>query len=146
MINSHYDLVKMRFAIPEDEFRGNNAEWLWVSPCGNGLFSVDSIPFEVFGISADDIVSGYIYNGYLNFGKIIHQSGNRTIRLKLFGIEIGELLSELGIGEIEYEGSKLESSPFYSCNIPSSIEYGPIKLILDDLEASGKIEYEEANV
>jgi hypothetical protein len=136
----------MRFPIPDDEFRGTDAEWLWVRSLSDGNYAVDSIPFDLMGISADDIVSGYLEDGYLNFGGIVSQSGNRTIRLKLFSSSIKEVLADLNISDAEYEGTQSGPKPMYACNLPPTVDYDDLRARLDKLEKCGVLEYEEANV
>jgi hypothetical protein len=137
--------VKMRFSVPEDEQRGAVAEWLWVLPSDDGYFTVDSIPFDIMGVSVGDEVSGFVENGHLNFGAVIQQSGNRTVRLKLHNSSLDEVLKILHLEQVDYEGSQVNGA-MYAINIPAFVSYGEVKRRLDLLESDGILEYEEANV
>lgn len=137
--------IKMRFDMPEDQGYQSSAEWLWVKPLPDGSFIVDSIPFEMMGVSADDIVSGYVENGHLNFKGIVQQSGNRTIRVKFKDGAEDQVIERLGLKGVEFEGSTAGRYPLYAFNLPKDLKYGPIKAKLDAMEATGSIEYEEGN-
>jgi len=137
--------IKMRFGMPEEQGYESSAEWLWVKPLPDGLFMVDSIPFEMMGVSADDIVSGYVDNGHLNFKKVVKQSGNRTIRIKFKDGQEDQLIERLGLKGVEFEGSTTGRHPLYAFNLPKGVQYGPIKEKMDAMENTGSIEYEEGN-
>ncbi len=137
--------IKMRFDMPEEQGYEASAEWLWVKPLPDGLFMIDSIPFEMMGVSADDIVSGYVDNGHLNFKEVVRQSGNRTIRIKFKDGQEDQIIERLGLKGVEFEGSTTGRYPLYAFNLLKDVQYEPIKEKMDAMEASGSIEYEEGN-
>jgi hypothetical protein len=139
-------LTKMRFNMLEDEGYDATAEWLWVMPLPDGLFSVDSIPFEMMGISVDDHVSGHFENGHLNFDRVVQQSGNRTIRIKFKHGHQEEIVNELGLEGVEFEGSLRGDYPLYAFNLSRDFDYALVRDTMDAMEATGLIEYEEGNV
>lgn len=138
--------VKMKFLVDDEYFRGVDAEWLWVIPNGDGTFTVDSVPFEIMGISAGDIVSGEVSDGAMQFAKVVHQSGNRTLRIKLNSVSIEDVRLALSIQSSDYEHSNKSKKPLYAINVPACRDYSELKMILDEMERRGEIEYEEANV
>jgi hypothetical protein len=138
-------LTKMRFDMSESQGYESSAEWLWVKSLPDGSYVVDSIPFEMMGVSADDVVSGFTENGHLNFKGILKQSGNRTIRIKFRAGQVEQIIEELGLKGVEFEGSQLGNHPLYAFNVPSSMEYTSLKAKMTAMEASGKIEFEEGN-
>jgi len=140
--------IKMRFEIPPEDRRDVVAEWLWVIHKYRDEFTVDSIPFDVFGISADDVVCGSLIDGNLVFEKIKEKSGNRTIRIKLKEgnhERFIKLISDANIPHVEFEGSKSGVFPMYAINIRPNVDIERLKRFLDDQESKGYIEYEEAD-
>jgi len=81
---AHVQLAKVRFILDEsDAAMGVEAENLWARRLGEDMFKIDNIPFYVYGISNEDIVSA-VRNGLVfDFQNVIRRGGHSTYRVLL---------------------------------------------------------------
>lgn len=75
--------AKIEFELEQDEdgYPPLRCERLWATLQSDGLYCIDSIPFFVMGISADDVVQAVDIEGALHFRKLVRASGNSTFRI-----------------------------------------------------------------
>jgi hypothetical protein len=74
--------AKVRFRLEEaDAVMGVEAELLWAIPLRRGIFKLDSIPFYVYGISNEDIVSAVTEGAIFEFDEVVSRGGHSTYRV-----------------------------------------------------------------
>lgn len=132
--------IKVSFVYEEEgEYK---IESLWTIKTDE-YYKVDNIPFFIKNVSLGDIVSVEDDDGELFFDDIIETSGHSTIQIVFFdqskAESIEKSLEERGC---HWEGSHIKS--LISVDIPSEVNYEPIKKFLDDLESLKILEYREA--
>src|SRR5262245_1204640 len=71
---------RTNLAINDDEGR---TETVWATDEGQGRFRLDNIPFLVYGLSLNDVVSAQRVDGQLTLDRVIERSGHSTYRLAL---------------------------------------------------------------
>jgi hypothetical protein len=133
---------KIRFTFENTEGQ-SETESLWVFERDAG-YEIDNIPFYVKNVAVGDLVSAERdENGLLWFSKLIKSSGHSTIRI-WFAREddvatVREQLRRLGCSSEVSDIRRL-----VAVDIPPTVEYRGIKMMLDDGEAAGNFDYEEA--
>ena len=126
-----------------DDKEHERIESLWALPIGDN-YKIDNIPFFIQGISCGDIVSSKIINGELFIDSLVEASGNSTIRIVFFDINLlnqtRETLKQLGCD------SELSHLPnLISVNIPAEVNYRTLILpYLKEGQARNNWDYEEA--
>jgi hypothetical protein len=79
---SSSEWVKIRFPLPEeDQAGGVLAETLWAVSLGGGRYRLENIPFYIYGVSAEDVVSAENVDGFLEFREVVSPSGHSTYRV-----------------------------------------------------------------
>ena len=90
-----FRLQKVESNYPPDDW-----EILWGKEIGNGLFSIDSVPFFIRGVSSGDVVSVDQFEDKLCFKKLVHPSGHSTLRVIVFDESevagVREMLKQMG--------------------------------------------------
>ena len=122
-------------------------ETMWALPVEkeNGLYQLDSIPFYGPDIAPDDIFYA-VYDEMeemLTFREVKQRSGSSVIQVVLmkepYGTtELREKLSALGCIS---EGL---NDRYFVVEVPVSVDYHPIRLLLRKLMDEGRIEFAEA--
>jgi hypothetical protein len=113
-----------------------NVETLWAEALGDDLYRLCNSPFYAYGISWQDVIEARCKqeNEFPEFIRIVHKSGNRTLRILLdppanIAPESQEILDELVEMGCDYEGF----NPAYLCvNVPAEVE---LELVCDYLTA-----------
>jgi hypothetical protein len=76
------ELVKIRFFFPEDDRDGGIiSEGMWAFSLGDGRYRLDNIPFFIYDVSIDDIVSAEEVDGILTFRQVLSSGGHSTYRV-----------------------------------------------------------------
>jgi hypothetical protein len=137
--------VKILFELEQDEdgYPPASAETLWATKAGDELFKIDNIPFFVFGIAVDDIVSAAPEEGVFRFKEVAHPSGHSTIRVVVYDPSdvpaVRALFKQLGCS------TELSHLPrLLAVDVPPSVSLDTLKEVLDSGRAQGRWGYEEA--
>lgn len=77
--------VKVRFELNPEDQQGYQVENLWAEPMGSKKFRLLSIPFFVFGVSAEDTVEARSEQDAYVFEKVVGRGGHSTYRIFLRG-------------------------------------------------------------
>lgn len=135
-------------------FQGTNSggilgERMHCIPLGDGTFQVDNSPFHAFGVSLGDKITATEDSDGLIFDSIISRGGHSTYRVRLPSgashqhfLEHWAAMEELGCS---YEGSSLDNRRLYAIDIPPGVDVASIYRLLEDGEANGAWEFEEAH-
>lgn len=134
--------VKIRFRFTDSA--GNaEVETLWALPHTGG-HELDNIPFYVKDLALHDLVAATPHPaGTLEFSALIRASGHGTVRL-WFASEgdVPQVRDELKRKGCASEVSDLPR--LVAVDVPPSVPYANVKAYLDEGEAAGKFEYQEA--
>lgn len=109
-----------------------------------GLYKIDSIPFYVPQLACGDIVVAEYDDGeaHLTYRETIEHSGNSTVQVILLKHpenvgSVRELFREMGC---ESEGYCIG---YFVMHIPADLDYMPVKIRLEQLSATGELDYAE---
>ena len=133
---------KLRFAFENAEGQ-SETESLWAYELTTG-YEIDNIPFYAKNVAVGDLVSAeQDEQGLLWFSELIRPSGHSTVRIWFARKDdvpiVREQLRQLGCSS---ELSDLDR--LVAVDIPPSVRYEDVKMVLDDGESAGTFEYEEA--
>lgn len=136
--------AKIEFELEQDEdgYPPLRYERLWATPRPDGLYSIDSIPFFVVGISADDVVEADDIDGALRFRKLVRASGNSTFRVV---VSAASDLEKVRAAIIAH-GARCECNlqmGMLALEIASTQEIRPLLEYLVDERAKGVLDMEE---
>ena len=134
--------VKVRFT-HESSDGGIEVEGMWAIEREGG-HEIDSIPFRVMSVALGDLVeTRQDEDGLLWFTRVIRPSGHSTIQILFRRQEdaapFRAVLSGLGCAS---EGSDLPE--LIAVDVPPSVSYEKLKVVLDAGESEGRFEYQEA--
>ncbi len=144
---SNENLVKILFSFYSDILDEHTNETMWaeVVDIEKGFYKIDNIPFYVPVLASGDIVLAEFDKdaGMLNYVETIEYSGNSTVHIiitddELEVITLIKLFSELGCPS---EGL---NDRYLAVEIPSDIDYLPIKNRLEIMENDEVISYAES--
>lgn len=117
-------------------------ESLWATKEGE-FYRIKNIPFFAPNLSYDDLVKVELDDNELYFDELVQASGHSTLQIIFFDDDFISIvkshLTELGCS---WEGSHKEK--YISVDIPSSVDYKPVKTFLEGLESQSKLSYKEA--
>lgn len=134
--------VKIRFSFT-DASGNTEIETMWAVTREDG-YELDNIPFYVKELALGDVVSvSTTPEGTLWHSGLVRASGHSTVRL-WFASEIDVIRVR---GELKTLGcpSELSDLPrLVAVDVPPSIAYADVKAYLDQGEAGGTFEYQEA--
>ena len=136
--NNIAEMVKIIFPLERDEdgYPPFTEESLWVKKCEGG-YLIDNVPFFVYDISLDDVVSVKKKKGQLYFHQLLHKSTNSTIRIfckdHFLMEKVRQRLEEKGC-YWEYSNTKSYSS----VNIPIEVA----EEVIEFLDNEEKLSYE----
>ncbi len=139
--NNHSKHVKLLFEV-EREDGSVDIESVWAVPVAEG-YKIDNIPFYAKEVACNDVVSAATdEDGALRYTGLSVASGHSTIRL-WFADEsnvapVREHLRGMGCS------SELDLSRLVAVDVPPSVAYPDVRAYLDEQEAAGIFEYEEA--
>lgn len=138
--------VKILFRFHSDIFDEEMVETMWATVVDrdNGLYKLDNIPFYAPLIASDDIVFAEFddYEQMLTYRRTENYSGNSTVQIVLMDKSkdinsIRETFEKLGcVSEKVNEG-------YFSMEVPVMVDFKPVKLKLDEMEANEIIGYAE---
>jgi hypothetical protein len=75
-------LVKIRFFLPEEDRDGGIvSEGMWATSLGDGRYRLDNIPFFIYDVSYNDLVSAEDVEGILTFRLVVRSGGHSTYRV-----------------------------------------------------------------
>jgi hypothetical protein len=137
--------VKILFELEQDKdgYPPASAETLWAIKSGEGLFKIDNIPFFVFGIAVDDIVSATPEEGVFRFKEVVHPSGHSTVRVVVYEPSdvptVRALFKQLGCS------TELSHLPrLLAVDVPPAVSLDKLKEVLNSGRDQGRWGYEEA--
>jgi len=137
------DLQKILF-VQKTADNTYETESLWCQRDGD-YYIVDNVPFIAKRISLGDTIKAE-YDADENafyFDDFVKVSGNTTVRLYFEDKDIIEETRRQLI-EMGCEGEIFLARKILAVNVPSNIDYRPIKKFLDEGEREGKWTYEES--
>jgi Domain of unknown function (DUF4265) len=145
------DLVKVRFAIEQDEdgWPPVGSEGLWAESLGHARYRLDNTPWFVRGVASDDIVAAIADpDDVLWFTERVEWSGRLTIRVIPFRAgplagslrAVVEIFEELGVSG---EGA-LPAYAIVALDVPADADFAAVKARLRRGEDDGSWSYEEA--
>jgi hypothetical protein len=127
-----------------DDYPPVDWESLWAQRTGDGLYSIDNIPFYLRGISPGDIVSVKEKGGELFFREVEEFSDHSVIRVIVHdGRSVEELRDRMVEFGCDFEGSHIPG--FTAFDLPPSVNFDKVTAFLQDGEDKGFWEYEEAS-
>lgn len=136
------DRLKIRFPFKNSE-GVTETETMWVIPRDTG-YEIDNIPFYVQELALGDIISAEPdADGALWYSKLVQPSGHSTLHLWFVQEKdvapVREFLRQLGCS------SEVSDLPrLVAVDVPPEVPYEKIKEFLDQREATGQLEYQEA--
>lgn len=138
---NHSDHVKILFEV-EKEDGSVDLESVWARPVAKG-YKVDNIPFYAREVACDDVVSATPdEDGTLRYTGLVTASGHSTIRLWFADQanvqDVRTRLRQMGCP------SELDLHRLVAVDVPPSTPYDTVRTYLDEQEAAGVCEYEEA--
>lgn len=117
--------------------------WAAVEDEKEGLYKLKNIPFFVKSYSNEDIVHAELENNRLVVKGLVEESGNSTLQVFCYKEEdvekVRKRLKDFGCAS---ELSHL--SKYFSVDVPSNIDFNPIKEYLTELEQQEVLGYSEA--
>ncbi len=137
------DHVKIRFEVEAASPGSVEVESLWAQPSDDG-YKIDNVPFYVREIALGDVVSvSTESDGTLRFTALVRPSGHSTVRLWFQDpSDVQAIRNELRTYGCESELSELPR--LVAVDIPPSVPYAKVRARLEEGEASGVFEYQEA--
>jgi hypothetical protein len=133
------ELVKIQFYDPDVGY-----ENLWASPSEGDLYTLESVPYFIYGVSLHDLVRARPdQEGRLQFLEVAKASGNRTLRVRPDAFELTDEKGKDLLKKLQGFGCKTEilDPRLIAVNVPSDID---LRRITDFLTSSG-IPWEYAN-
>jgi hypothetical protein len=148
-LTSSGDLVKITFRLPEDDQAGwVETEGLWAKNLGDGRYRIDNVPFFLYGVSLDDIVSAEDVDGLLVFREVISPGGHSTYRVYIPEPDtaVAAGLDER-LAEILALGASLERANrrLIAIDVPPDADIGAIYKMLEAGEDATLWEFEEGH-
>jgi hypothetical protein len=134
------ELVKVQFYDPDIGY-----ENLWTTELGTDRYRKESIPFFIYGVSRDDIVTASPDDeGKLQFGRVLKSSGNRTLRARSENFVDDTRLRQRVTGTLKKRGCDVEElrSRLLAIHVPQKVD---LKAITDYLTDEAKVQWEYGN-
>lgn len=134
--------VKVEF--PFSDSAGNSEiETMW-TVARDGGYELDNIPFHVKELALGDVVSASeSSDGRLRFAGLLEAKRHSTVRLWFASdrdvLRVRDDLKRMGCAS---EGSELPR--LVAVDVPPSVSYATVQAYLDEGEAAGTFEYQEA--
>lgn len=143
--DEQYEKIFFRLEKDEDGYPPDNWETLWAFEIEDGLYTLDSIPFFVRGVSWKDVVSVEREGNELHFTKIVRPSDHSVLRVIVFDeSEIEKTRQNLQQIGCDTEQSHIPG--LLSIDCPPSVEVNRVLEFLASGEQDGRWEYEEASI
>ncbi len=137
--------VKILIRFYSDIFDEEIVETMWaeIIDKNNGLYKIDNIPFYA-PLASDDIVFAEYddIEEVLTFRRTVEYSGNSTIQVVIFEKDkdtnsVRKVFEDLGCSTEKFKEG------YFVIEVLSTMNYQPIKIILDELRDSKVIDYAE---
>ena len=137
---------KILFRFHSEIFDKPMVETMWATPVdqGRGLYKIDNIPFYALHVASGDVVFAEYDDAeqILVFRGVVTYSGNSTIQVVLIDKSkdinaIRDLFKTSGC-----HTEKLNEG-YFAMEIPASVDYKPIKRMLEELKSRAIIAYAE---
>lgn len=142
------EMVKIVFRFFSELFDKEMIETMWCMPLDAelGLYQIDNIPFYAPLLAADDVIFAEkddSEGGMLAFRKVMEASGNSTIHI--VRMEESNSIESL-VNPVLELGCNFEgvNENYLALDVPSDVNYGPIRSILDKLEQEDIIGFAES--
>lgn len=142
------EMVKVVFRFFSELFDKQMIETMWCMPLDAelGLYKLDNIPFYAPLLAADDVIFAEkddSEGGMLAFKKVVEASGNSTIHIVRMdeSNDIESLLNPVLDLGCNFEGV---NENYLALDVPSDVNYGPVRNILDQLEQEDLIGFAES--
>lgn len=140
------DRLKLNFPLEQDEdgYPPFASEGVWAEDLGDGRLKIDSIPFYVQDLSADDIVEATPGpEGGLVYVRTIQPSSNSTLRVILYEEDAREqLLNSLRDLGCDYEIAV--PTTLIAVNVPAAADVAQLLDLLSREADAEKIDFEES--
>jgi hypothetical protein len=141
------NFVKILFRFYSDILDEETVETMWATVIDQdkGYYQLGNIPFYAPVTASSDIVFAEFDEdeGMLTYRSTVEYSGNSTIHVIIMDEtheinSIREIFSRMGC-----ESERLNNN-YFAMEIPSDIDYAPIKKMLDDLQSKEILGYAES--
>jgi Domain of unknown function (DUF4265) len=132
-------LVKVQFYEPDIGY-----ENLWASPLGSDLYSIQSLPYFVYGISLHDVVRARPDpEGRLQFLEVAKASSNRALRARPNTFALTDKEGRALISSLRELGCATDSLPprLIAVSVPMTVD---LTVVTDFLTSNG-VPWEYAN-
>jgi hypothetical protein len=120
-------------------------ENLWADEVGKKKYRIESIPFFIYGVSRNDVVTASPDDeGRLQFEKVVERSGNRTLRARSEKFIRNAALRKRVIAALKKLGSDVEElrSRLLAIDVPPDVN---LQTIIDYLTNEAKVSWEYGN-
>lgn len=140
------DETMIKVMLSMERWGGDVPETVWAEDLGEGRAKIDNSPFYAYSVSYLDIVETEVTEDFVEAVEVRQPSGHSTLRIVVFDEDTQEAfekawppLEALGC---TYEG--WSSIGLYSVDVPPETDLAAVRSVLDQGEAEGVWEYEEA--
>ena len=146
MTDSQDTYVKILFRYYSELLEEETVETMWATIVDKekGLFKIDNIPFYGPLVAPDDIVIAEYDPSelMLTYRKTVSYSGNSIVQVVIRDkkTDVNEIRN---VFEVMGRPSEKVNDKYFSMEIPSSVDYGPVKTKLDQVEKENVIDYAE---
>lgn len=142
--------IKIAFDRSNSDIDGVALERLWATPLSADRYLIENSPFNVYGISYQDVVRGLIRDGEIFFSGVIKRGGHSTLRVRLNELDSHEKFvgnwQEIRLMGCTAERCASEPRQLYSIDVPPEVNVDKVIGLLAAKEKDGVWEYEEAHV
>lgn len=143
--DAKYEKVFFPLHKDADGYPPDDWETLWAYEVGDGLYSLDNVPFFARGVSWGDVVSVEREGDELHFKDVVRPSAHSVLRVIVFDqSKVGEVHEALQQMNCDTEQSHIPS--LLTVDVPPSVDLSEVRAFLDKGEAEGRWEYETASI
>jgi len=140
------DRQKLNFPLEQDEsgYPPFASEGIWAEDLGDGKFKIDSIPFYVQGLSAEDVVEAAPSpEGGLAYARTIQPSANSTIRVILYDESARERILN-GLRDLGCDYEIAIPTTLIAVNVPKVVDVTRLMALLSKEVDAERLDYEES--
>ena len=140
------DRLKLTFPLEQDEdgYPPFASEGVWAEDLGDGRFRIDSVPFYVHDLSAEDIVEAMPSpEGGLVYVRTIQPCSNSTLRIILYQESAREQLLN-GLRDLGCDYEIGVPTTLIAVNVPETVDATQVLALLSKESDAEKIDYEES--
>jgi Domain of unknown function (DUF4265) len=144
--NTPSPLVKVLFWLEDDAWHGYTTETVWAEHAEDNHFRLRNVPFHVFGVSVEDIVSADLTDQGLIFTNVLFHAGHSTYRIITNETTTEEQLAEYW-APLENLGCTYEQGMgrLRAIDVPPEADIAAIYALLENGEIDGIWEFEEGH-